>query len=61
MVPDKLRVVEKPRNNITRFLEALIGHLVNSDNTIRDVVREALGSELSPCLYTTRFIDHLNL
>jgi hypothetical protein len=51
MIPDKLRVIENPRANIERFLEALIGHLMTSENTIRDLVREALGSELGPRLY----------
>ena len=58
MVPDKLRVIENPRANIERFLDNLIGHLIASDNTIRDFVREALGSELGPRLYT-RLLDVL--
>lgn len=58
MIPDKLRVIENPRANIERFLETLIGHLLASDNTIRDSVREALGSELGPRLYT-RLLDLL--
>ena len=58
MVPDKLRVIENPRANIERFLETLIGHLLASENTIRDFVREALGSELGPRLYS-RLLDLL--
>jgi neurofibromin 1 len=58
MISDKLRVIENPRANIERFLETLIGHLMASENTIRDSVREALGSELGPRLYT-RLLDLL--
>jgi hypothetical protein len=58
MIPDKLRVIENPRANIERFLETLIGHLVSSENTIKDFVREALGSELGPRLYA-RLLDLL--
>jgi neurofibromin 1 len=58
MIPDKLRVIENPRANIERFLETLIGHLAANDHTIRDFVREALGSELGPRLYT-KLLDAL--
>jgi neurofibromin 1 len=58
MIPDKLRVIENPRANIERFLEALVGHLMVSEISIRDCVREALGSELGPRLYT-RLLDIL--
>lgn len=47
MVPDKLRVIEKPRNYVFSFLDSLIEHLLDTDPTIR----EALGSEISPRLY----------
>jgi len=57
-IPDKLRVMENPRANIERFLDTLTGHLMASENTTRDYVREALGSELGPRLYT-RLLDIL--
>ena len=47
MVPDKLRVIERPRNYVYRFLDFLMEQLLDTDVTIR----EALGSELSPRLY----------
>jgi hypothetical protein len=47
MVPDKLRVIERPRNYVFRFLDCLMEQLLDTDVTIR----EALGSELSPRLY----------
>lgn len=47
MVPDKLRVIDKPRKNVFQFLDSLLKELLDPDATIR----EALGIELSPRLY----------
>jgi hypothetical protein len=48
---DKIRVVQNPLPLIEDFVSNLINLLVAGDMYIRDVVREALGSELSPRLY----------
>jgi neurofibromin 1 len=50
---DKLRVVQNPLPLVEDFMSNLINLLVAGDTYIRDVVREALGSELSPRLYGT--------
>ena len=48
---DKLRVIQSPLPLVDDFVSSLINLLVAGDMYIRDVVREALGSELSPRLY----------
>ena len=48
---DKLRVIQSPLPLVDDFVSSLINLLVSGDMYIRDVVREALGSELSPRLY----------
>ena len=48
---DKLRIIQSPLPLVDDFVSSLINLLVAGDMYIRDVVREALGSELSPRLY----------
>jgi len=50
-LPDKIRVAENPLPLIEGFVSNLINLLVAGDIQIRDIVREALGTELSPRLY----------
>ncbi|KAF8165773.1 hypothetical protein B0H34DRAFT_794124 [Crassisporium funariophilum] len=50
-LPDKMRVVQSPIPLVEHFIGDLIDLLVAGDMQIRDVVRDALGSELSPRLY----------
>lgn len=50
-LPDKMRVVQNPAPLVEAFIGDLINLLVAGDMQIRDIVREALGSELSPRLY----------
>lgn len=51
LLPDKLRVVQNPVPLVETFVGDLITSLVSGDMQIRDYVRDALGSELSPRLY----------
>lgn len=48
---DRIRVIQSPLPLVEDFVGNLINLLVSSDMYIRDVVREALGSELNPRLY----------
>jgi neurofibromin 1 len=48
---DRIRVIQNPLPLVEDFVSNLINLLVAGDMHIRDVVREALGSELSPRLY----------
>ncbi|PPQ78909.1 hypothetical protein CVT25_002369 [Psilocybe cyanescens] len=51
-LPDKMRVVQNPISLVETFIGDLINLLVADDAAIRDYVREALGSELCPRLYS---------
>jgi hypothetical protein len=50
-LPDRIRVIENPLPLIEDFISTLMTLLVTGDTQTRDIVREALGSELSPRLY----------
>ncbi|CAA7259350.1 unnamed protein product [Cyclocybe aegerita] len=50
-LPDKIRVVQNPIPLVEDFVADLISLLVKGDMQIRDIVRDALGTELSPRLY----------
>lgn len=50
-LPDRIRVVQDPLPLVEDFINSLMTLLVTGDTQTRDVVREALGSELSPRLY----------
>jgi len=51
-LPDKMRVIQNPLPLVEAFISDLINLLIASDMHIRDVARDALGSELSPRLYS---------
>ncbi|KAF8883153.1 hypothetical protein CPB84DRAFT_1817082 [Gymnopilus junonius] len=51
-LPDKLRVVQEPIPLVESFIGELLNLLVAGDMQVRDIVRDALGSELSPRLYS---------
>jgi predicted acyltransferase (DUF342 family) len=57
-LPDRMRVIQNPLPLIEDFVDYLTTLLVSGDTQTRDIVREALGSELSPRLYG-RLIQHL--
>ena len=46
-----MRVVQNPIPLVEAFIGDLLNLLVAGDMQIRDIVRDALGSELSPRLY----------
>jgi hypothetical protein len=47
---DRIRVVQNPLPLVEDFVSNLMNLLVAGDMHVRDVVRDALGSELSPRL-----------
>ncbi|PPR04649.1 hypothetical protein CVT24_011867 [Panaeolus cyanescens] len=58
LLPDQMRVVQNPVPLIETFIGDLINLLTVPDIQTRDLVRDALGSELSPKLYS-RLIRNL--
>lgn len=58
-LPDKIRLIQNPSHLIDDFIGDLMGLLAASDVQIRDIVRDALGSELSSRLYgkLIRFLE----
>lgn len=50
-LPDKMRVIPNPVPLVEDFIGDLVGLLHTGDMQVRDIVREALGTELSPRLY----------
>ena len=57
-LPDRMRLIQNPSPLIEDFINFLMTLLINGDTQTRDIVREALGSELSPRLYG-KLIKHL--
>ncbi|KAL0576959.1 Ras GTPase activating protein ira2 [Marasmius crinis-equi] len=51
-LPDQLRTLENPNHHVYNFVNNVTAFLLADDPQIRDTAREALGSELSPRLYT---------
>ncbi|KAG7097519.1 hypothetical protein E1B28_004862 [Marasmius oreades] len=51
-LPDQLRALENPNHHVYNFVNTVTAFLLADDPQIRDTAREALGSELSPRLYT---------
>ena len=51
-LPDQLRTLENPGHHVYNFVNNATAFLLADDPQIRDTAREALGSELSPRLYT---------
>jgi hypothetical protein len=58
-LPDEMRVMQNPVVLVGTFITSLTNLLVMSDTQIRDVARDALGSELSPRLYS-KLLKHLD-
>ena len=58
-LPDQMRVLKDPGELVNIFIESLTGHLVSESIRVREVAREALGSELSPRLFA-RLFKHLD-
>ncbi|KAG6857003.1 hypothetical protein H0H87_011097 [Tephrocybe sp. NHM501043] len=50
-LPDEMRVLQKPVPLVSTFMADLTNMLVAPDTQIRDIARDALGSELSAKLY----------
>ena len=57
-LPDRMRIIQNPLPLVEDFVNFLMTLLVSGDTQTRDIVREALGSELSPRLYG-KLIKHL--
>ncbi|EGO02251.1 hypothetical protein SERLA73DRAFT_166724 [Serpula lacrymans var. lacrymans S7.3] len=58
-LPDEMRALPDPSYLVTSFIEFLTNELIDDDLRIREVAREALGSELSPRLFAKLF-KHLD-
>lgn len=58
-LPDQMRVLQKPSSLVTAYIAALTDLLVVDSVAVRDVARDALGSELSPKLYS-KLLKHLD-
>ncbi|THH13571.1 hypothetical protein EW146_g6666 [Bondarzewia mesenterica] len=59
LLPDSMRVLKDPRDLVGTFVTYLIDLLVSDSVMAREISKEALGSELSPRLYTKLF-KHLD-
>jgi hypothetical protein len=57
-LPDQMRALKKPGILVETFVTDLTDLLVVDSMQVREVAREALGSELSPRLYS-RLLKHL--
>ncbi|KAI9574812.1 hypothetical protein HD554DRAFT_2201766 [Boletus coccyginus] len=58
-LPDEMRVLRDPGELVNIFIESLTAALVDDTIRVREVAREALGSELSPRLFA-RLFKHLD-
>lgn len=58
-LPDEMRVLRDPDDLVNTFIEFLTAALVDENIRVRDVAREAVGSELSPRLFPKLF-KHLD-
>lgn len=58
-LPDEMRVLRDPAELVNIFVEFLTAALVDDAIRVREVAREALGSELSPRLFV-RLFKHLD-
>lgn len=57
-LPDEMRVLQNPITIVSKFITDVTALLIADTVKIRDVARDALGSELSPRLYGM-FFKHL--
>jgi hypothetical protein len=58
-LPDAMRAPQNPASLVESFISDLTNLLVVDSMQVREVAREALGSELSPRLYS-RLLKHLD-
>ncbi|KAJ7055100.1 hypothetical protein C8F01DRAFT_470816 [Mycena amicta] len=58
-LPDQLREIQPPGPLVSKFLHTLTDELVSEDSQMREISRNALGSELSPRLYS-RLLRHFD-
>jgi hypothetical protein len=58
-LPDEMRALQHPGLLVSTFISDLTNLLVSETVEIRDVARDALGSELNPALYS-RLLKHLD-
>ncbi|KAF7293793.1 Ras-GAP domain-containing protein [Mycena chlorophos] len=58
-IPDQVREIAPPGPLINKFLHTMTDELVSEDGQMREIARNALGSELSPRLYT-RLLRHFD-
>lgn len=54
-LPDEMRVLQNPMNMVSTFITDLTDLLIAESAQVREVARDALGSELSPRLYAKLF------
>ena len=54
-LPDEMRALREPEDLVNTFIEFLTAALVDGNVHVREVAREALGSELSPRLFSKLF------
>lgn len=57
-LPDEMRVLQNPTSMVSTFITELTDLLIAEAAPVREVAREALGSELHPRLYA-RIFRHL--
>ena len=55
ILPDDMRTLKNPKSMVERFVKELTDFLIADSARVREVAREALGSELSPSLYGVLF------
>ncbi|KAF7329572.1 Ras-GAP domain-containing protein [Mycena kentingensis (nom. inval.)] len=58
-IPDQLREIVPPAPLVTRFITTMTEMLVSEDSQMREIAKTALGSELSPRLYS-RLLRHFD-
>ncbi|KAH7916805.1 hypothetical protein BJ138DRAFT_1121610 [Hygrophoropsis aurantiaca] len=58
-LPDDMRVLRDPADLVNIFVDFLTDALIDDVVRVREVAKEALGSELSPCLFAKLF-KHLD-
>ncbi|KAF7302288.1 Ras-GAP domain-containing protein [Mycena indigotica] len=58
-LPDQLRELQQPAPLVSKFLYTLTDELVSEDSQMREISKTALGSELSPRLYS-RLLRHFD-
>lgn len=54
-LPDDMRILKNPMVMVTRFIKELTDLLIAESAKVREIAREALGTELNPLLYGVLF------